>query len=192
MFPSRRFKSLLFVFTLALVLGAATQALAQGEESTVPDKKFYVSGNLFGYWETADGGLSGSSYGGGATFGYFFRPTWTVNGEVAIPDYFTDDDDDDDLIPQQHRHIEFALLLGWHPARGTMRDINLLIGLTVLRVQYRSALAEDFSETRGALGVGIDWRIPLGETFALVPQARAHVTTGAFVFRGGVGLQVDF
>jgi hypothetical protein len=64
--------------------------------------------------------------------------------------------------------------------------------LAFLKVQYRSELVADFSESRGALVVGIDWRIPLGESFAVVPQARAHVTTGTFVFRGGAGLQVDF
>jgi len=182
----------LFVITLSLALGAATNALAQGEESSVPDQKFYVSGNFFGYWESADAGLGGSSAGGGATFGYYFRPTWTITGEVAVPGYFTDEDEDDDLADQRHRHIELAFLFGWHPARGTMRDVNLLIGFAYLQVQYDSEQTGRFSRSRGAIEFGLDYRLPLGESVAIVPQARAHVTTGAFVFRAGVGLQVDF
>jgi len=190
--PRMLCKSLLFCSTLALTLGATTEALAQSQDVVVPEEKFYVSGNIFGYFESAESGLSGSSFGGGATFGYYMRPTWTFGGEVAILAYFTDDDDEDDLVVQQHRHIELSALFGWHPARGTMKDISLLIGFAYLDVQIRGDRFEDFSQSRGALAMGFDWRLPVGGSVAVVPQARAHVTTGHFVFRAGVGLQVDF
>ncbi len=190
--PRMLCKSLLFCVTWALTLGATTEALAQSQDAVVPEEDFYVSGNIFGYFESAESGLSGSSLGGGATFGYYMRPTWTFGGEVAIPAYFTDDDDADDLVVQQHRHVELSALFGWHPARGTMKDISLLVGIAFLQVQVRAEETGEFSQSRGALVVGFDWRIPVAGSLAVVPQARAHVTTGHFVFRAGVGLQVDF
>ena len=109
-----------------------------------------------------------------------------------MPPADDDDDDNDDLEPQQHRHMEFAALFGWHPARGTMKDVSFLIGLAYLRVQSRTQSFGDLADSRGAFAMGFDWRLPLGESFAIVPQARAHVTTGTFVFRAGVGFQADF
>jgi len=185
-------KSLLFCVTLALTLGATTEAVAQSEDTGIPEEKFYVSGNIFAYFESASDGLSGSSYGGGATFGYYLRPKWTFGAEVSIPGYFTDDDADDDLADQQHRHIEVATLFGWRPARGTMTDIGLLIGLSYIRVESRSEEAGDLAHNRGALALGFDWRLPVSSSFSVVPQLRAHVTTGTFVYRAGVGLQIDF
>jgi len=80
--PRMLCKSLLFCVTLALTLGATTEALAQSQDAVVPEEKLYVSGNIFGYFESAESGLSGSSFGGGATFGYYMRPTWTFGTGV--------------------------------------------------------------------------------------------------------------
>jgi hypothetical protein len=190
--PRKLYKPLLFCVTLALAFGGASEALAQSQDVVVPEEKFYASGNVFGYFESAQDGLSGSSFGGGASFGFYMRPRWTFGAEFAIPGYFTDDDDDDDLAAQQHRHIEIAALIGWHPARGTMTDVGLLIGLSYVRVESRSEELGDFTANRGALALGLDWRLPVTSSFAVVPQARMHVTTGTVVFRVGVGLQVDF
>ena len=190
--PRNLCKPILLCVTLALAFGGASEAWAQSQETIVPDEKFYVSGNFFGYFESANDGLSGSSFGGGGTFGYYLRPKWSFGVEVAIPGYFTDDDDDDDLAVQQHRHIEIATLFGWRPMRGTMKDIGLLIGLSYIRVESRSETAGDLTQNRGAMALGFDWRLPVTGSFSVVPQLRTHVTTGTFVWRAGVGLQVDF
>ena len=190
--PRKLHKPLLLCVTLALAIGGASEAVAQSQEMVVPDEKFYVSGNIFAYFESATDELSGSSYGGGASFGYYLRPTWTFGAEVAIPGYFTDDDADDDLVVQQHRHIEVATFFGWRPARGTMTDVGLLIGLSYIRIDSRSEEFGEYTSNRGALALGFDWRLPVTDSSAVVPQARMHVTTGTFVFRAGVGFQVDF
>lgn len=190
--PCKLRKPLLFCVTLALALGGASKALAQGQETVVPNEKFYVSGNFFAYFESASDDLNGSSYGGGGSFGYYLKPTWTFGVEVAVPAYFTDDDPDDDLVVQQHRHIEVATMFGWRPKRGTKTDIGLLIGLSYIRIESRSEEAGDLTSNQGALALGFDWRLPVTSSFSVVPQARMHVTTGTLVFRAGVGLQVDF
>lgn len=181
--------------TCALVLAAAPTVSAsepsggaQDPLVTEPGARGYVSGNVFVYFESAEGDLSGSTGGGGATFGFFFRPKWTFGAEVAVPGFISGGEGES---AYEHRDISVAALLAWHPAMGSTTDVRLLIGLAYLRIQNRYQFGE-LSSNRGAAVVGIDWRVHVGDTFALVPQARAHVTTGAFVFRAGVGFELGF
>lgn len=185
----RKLSGLLVVgIALVLVPGAAADALAQEEGPEGPRSTGYLSGNIFAYVESAEGDLDGSSAGGGATFGFHIRPTWTFGGEVAVPGFISGGEEESAF---EHRDISFAALLGWRPAMESRTDVRLLIGLAWLRLQTRTPQG-DTTDIQGAVAVGIDLRIPVGGRFAIVPQARSHVTTGTFVFRGGVGFELGF